>query len=434
MPTDRNLTVTTVVGPERGGTPPPCPLPILQPRPPYGVPRPAMTAMTNLPRAAIVGLGITETGKVYGRSAADFAADAARLAVADAGLTLEDVDGLLVSSGLSGGVDIRLARQLGLTDLGILSQISQAGSTAVAQVQLAALAIAGGLATTIVCVHADAPLQPAQRSGDAYRRAAGAVATGFAGLGLVAGPRNPNSGYALAAQRHMSRFGTTSEQLGAIAVGQRAWAAGNPQARFRDPITLADHQASRWVAEPLHLLDCCMVSNGGVAVVVTSAERAAHLPQPPVHLWGWAQTHPGYRMQRGLGLGPRVGRGDRRSAGDGDGRGHAGRHRRPGDLRLLHVHDAHHARGLRLLRQGRGRRARRERCARRRAATLPTNTGGGQLSSFYLWGMTPLSEAVIQVRGQGGERQVERHDVAIVSGNGGVLDFHSTLVVGRGPR
>ena len=109
--------------------------------------------------AAIVGLGITETGKVYGRSAAEFAADAVRLAVADAGLTLDDVDGLLVSGGLSGGVDIRLARQLGLHDLGLLSQVSQAGSTAGAQVQLAALAIAGGLATTVAFVHADAPLQ-----------------------------------------------------------------------------------------------------------------------------------------------------------------------------------------------------------------------------------------------------------------------------------
>src|SRR3954452_11176304 len=106
--------------------------------------------------AAIVGLGITETGKVYGRSAADFAADAVRLAVADAGLTLDDVDGLIVSGGLSGGVDIRLARHLGLHDLGILTHIAQAGSTAGAQVQLAALAIAGGLATTVAVVHADA--------------------------------------------------------------------------------------------------------------------------------------------------------------------------------------------------------------------------------------------------------------------------------------
>ena len=226
--------------------------------------------------AAIVGLGITATGKVYGRSPADFAADAVRRAVADAGLALGDLDGLIVSGGLSGGVDIRLARQLGLTDLGILSHVSQAGSTAGAQVQLAALAIAGGLATTVAIVHADAPLQPAARSGDAYRRPPGTVATGFAGLAAVAGPRNPNSGYALAAQRHMSRFGTTSEQLGAIAVAQRAWATKNPLARFRDPITLADHQASRYVARPLHLLDCCMVSNGGIAMVVTSVE-----PGPP---------------------------------------------------------------------------------------------------------------------------------------------------------
>src|SRR6478609_11898122 len=137
--------------------------------------------------AAIVGLGITETGKVYGRTAAELAADAVRLAAADAGVTLADVDGLLVSSGLSGGVDIRLARQLGLGDLGILSQISQAGSTAGAQVQLAAMAIAGGLATTVAIVHADAPLKPAVRSGDAYRRPPGQVATGFAGVAAVTG-------------------------------------------------------------------------------------------------------------------------------------------------------------------------------------------------------------------------------------------------------
>ena len=391
------------------------------------------TPSTELPRAAIVGLGITETGKVYGRSAADFAAEAARLAVADAGLTLGDVDGLLVSSGLSGGVDIRLARQLGLTDLGILSQISQAGSTAIAQVQLAALVIAGGLATTIVCVHADAPLQPAQRSGDAYRRAAGPVATGFAGLGVVAGPRNPNSGYALAAQRHMSQFGTTSEQLGAIAVGQRDWAAGNPQARFRDPITLADHQASRWVAEPLHLLDCCMVSNGGVAVVVTSAERAAHLPQPPVHVWGWAQTHPGYRMQRdsewGLVSGAAIA-GPRAMAMAGV---------TPADIDVRAIYDCYTYTTLITLEdygfcaKGEGG-ALAASGALGPGGSLPTNTGGGQLSSYYLWGMTPLSEAVIQVRGQGGGRQVPRHEVAIVSGNGGVLDFHSTLVLGSQAR
>ena len=393
------------------------------------------TAVTpqQLRGAAIVGLGITETGKVYGRSAAEFAADAVRLAVADAGLTLDDVDGLLVSGGLSGGVDIRLARQLGLHDLGLLSQISQAGSTAGAQVQLAALAIAGGLATTVAIVHADAPLKPAARSGDAYRRAPGSVATGFPGLAAVAGPRNPNSGYALAAQRHMNRFGTTSEQLGAIAVGQRAWATKNPLARFRDPITLADHQASRWVARPLHLLDCCMVSNGGIALVVTSVERAAHLPQPPVHVWGWAQTHPGYRLERGSDWGLVSGAaiaGPRAMAMAGI---------TPADVDVREIYDCYTYTTLITLEdygfcaKGEGG-ALAESGALGPGGALPTNTGGGQLSSYYLWGMTPLSEAVIQVRGQGGERQVPRHEVAIVSGNGGVLDFHSTLVLGSQQR
>src|SRR3954447_20897099 len=387
----------------------------------------------QLRAAAIVGLGITETGKVYGRTAAELAADAVRLAVADAGLTLADVDGLLLSGGLSGGVDIRMGRMLGLENLGILSQISQAGSTAGAQVQLAALAIAGGLATTVAIVHADAPLKPAARSGDAYRRLPGHVATGFAGLAAVAGPRNPNSGYALAAQRHMNRFGTTSEQLGAIAVGQRAWAVNNPLARFRDPITLADHQASRWVARPLHLLDCCMVSNGGIAMIVTSAERAKDLPQPPVHVWGWAQTHPGYRMERGSEWGLVSGAaiaGPKAMAMAGV---------TPADIDVREIYDCYTYTALITLEdygfcaKGEGGQLAQS-GALGPGGALPTNTGGGQLSSYYLWGMTPLSEAVIQVRGQGGERQVPRHEVAIVSGNGGVLDFHSTLVLGSQAR
>ena len=250
---------------------------------------------------------------------------------------------------------------------------------------------------------------------------------------MVAGPRNPNSGYALAARRHMSRFGTTSEQLGAIAVGQRQWAAGNPLARFRDPITLDDHQSSRWVAEPLHLLDCCMVSNGGIAMVVTSAERAKDLPQPPVHVWGWAQTHPGYRMERGSDWGLVSG------AAIAGPRAMAMAAVTPADIDVRAIYDCYTYTTLITLEdygfcaKGEGGELAAS-GALGPGGDLPTNTGGGQLSSFYLWGMTPLSEAVIQVRGQGGDRQVARHEVAVVSGNGGVLDFHSTLVVGTQPR
>ena len=97
----------------------------------------------------------------------------------------------------------------------------------------------------------------------------------------------------------MQAHGTTSEQLGEIAVAQRAWAAGNPVAQLREPLTLAEHQESRWIAEPLHLLDCCLVSNGAIAVVVTAADRATSLARPPVYVWGYGQAHAPRRMQAG---------------------------------------------------------------------------------------------------------------------------------------
>src|SRR5215469_13066856 len=119
-------------------------------------------------RPVIAGLGITELGKVYGRTSADFAADAVRRAVADAGLSLSDIDGLLTSSGLSGGVSIDLQRDLGLTDLRLLSHLQSYGSTAAAMVQIASLAVMSGTASVVACVFADSPLQPERGAGAAY--------------------------------------------------------------------------------------------------------------------------------------------------------------------------------------------------------------------------------------------------------------------------
>ena len=248
--------------------------------------------LTAARRPVIAGLGITEMGRVYGRSAEDFAAAAVRLAVADAGLDLSDVDGLLTNTGLAGGVGLGLQHRLQLRDLRVLSEIQSYGASAGAMVSYAVMAVRAGMADAVVCVFADAPLREGLGSSAAYSRPRPAV--GFDGQSRHAGLTSVSARYALAARRHMAAYGTTSEHLGAIAVAQRAWAAGNPLAQMREPITLADHQASRWIAEPLRLLDCCLVSNGGVAVLVTSAERAAHLPQPPVHILGWAQSHPGY--------------------------------------------------------------------------------------------------------------------------------------------
>ncbi|WP_308190968.1 thiolase family protein [Pseudonocardia terrae] len=374
---------------------------------------------------AIVGLGMTEMGKVYDRTAGRFAADAVRLAVADAGLRLSDVDGLLTSAGVGGGVGLGLARDLGLKDLSVLSEMQSYGSTAGQMVQYASLAVASGTAETIACVFADAPLRQGTSTGAAYG-SRGAV--GWRGVLGASGIADTTSMYALAARRHMDTYGTTQDQLGHIAVGQRAWAGMNPRAQFRDPLTLEQYHASRWITEPFHLLDCCLVSNGGIAVVVTSAERAASLARPPVHVHGWGQAHPGRSLLRhedfGLVSGAaRSGPAALAMAGLS-----------VSDVDVVELYDCYTFTVLITLEdygfcpKGEGGRFVADGTLGP-DGKLKVNTGGGQLSSYYMWGMTPLSEAVLQARGEAGERQVAEHDVVLVSGNGGVLDHHSTLVL-----
>jgi acetyl-CoA acetyltransferase len=377
--------------------------------------------------ASIVGLGMTELGKVYGRSPRAFAADAVRLAVADAGLALGDLDGLLVSHGLGGSPGIELAGSLGLRDLRLLTQLNAFGATAGAMISYAAMSIISGAASTVACVFADAPLKPRQRAGAAYHRS-GDEWYGYGGMTAALGFRSVNTFYALAAQRHMARYGTTTEQLASIAVGQRDWASRNPLAQMRDPITVEDHHASRWVAEPLRLLDCCLVSNGAIAVVLTSADRARDLARPPVHVWGWGQGHPGHGRERGSDFGLTTGAVTSgpiamKMAGV-----------TVDDISQAQLYDCYTFTVLVTLEDygfcGKGEGgAFAESGALAPGGALPTNTGGGQLSAYYMWGFTPLSEAVIQARGDGGERQADRNDVILVSGNGGILDHHSTLIV-----
>jgi acetyl-CoA acetyltransferase len=376
----------------------------------------------------IAGLGITEMGKVYGRTAPEFAAGAVRLAVADAGLDLHQVDGLMTNTGLTGDVGLGLQRHLGLRHLRLLSEVQAYGSSAGAMVQYAAMAVTSGMADVVACVFADAPLKDTSPGAGAAYAGTGRRPAGWHGLAAASGIYSANTLYALAARRHMQTYGTTSEQLGHIAVAQRAWAARNPLAQMRDPITLADHQNSRWIAEPFHLLDCCLVSNGGVAVIVTSADRAAGLAQPAVHIRGWGQAHPGSVMGRdsefGLVSGASLaGPTALKMAGI-----------TIGDIDVAELYDCYTYTVLISLEDYGF-------CAKGEGGpfaasgvlgpegTLAVNTGGGQLSSYYMWGMTPLSEAVIQARGQGGDRQAPRHDMVLVSGNGGVLDHHSTLIL-----
>ena len=385
-------------------------------------------------KAAICGLGITDMGRIYGHDAQYFAGEAVRLAVADAGLKKEDIDGLLINAGITGmtggGVSLPLQSYLGLNKLRLLNHMNAAGSTAAQMVQYASLAVVNGLANYVICVFADAPLQASRSAGAAYggvRRPDGMVS-----LTSAYGYYGANSGYALAARRHMAEYGTTQDQLGAVAVSTRLWATMNPRAQMREPISLEDYHNSRWIMEPLHLLDCCLVSNGAVAVIVTTAERARDMQQPPAYIWGMGQGHHGNPQRRGFD--PETASAASIAKTTAFGMAGIGVE----DVDVCELYDCYTYTTLVTLedygfcKKGEGGPFV-EDGKLGPGGALPTNTGGGQLSGYYMWGMTPLSEGVIQTRGQGGERQVADHDIVLVSGNGGVLNYHGCLVLSPNP-
>ena len=381
---------------------------------------------------AIVGLGITKQGKVYDHNHVGFAIEAIKLALDDAGLTRADLDGVLLNPGLSwadGGMGaFQLQQAMGLHNLRLAHTMNAGGATAGAMIMQAAEAIAAGLATTVACVFSDAPLKPPAPKSDKSGGKSGGSAAAYAfgrGLDAAYGQFGVNAMYAMVAQRHMHLYGTTNDHLGAIAVAERQWANKNPQAQFHDtPMTLDDYRRSRWVVEPFHLYDCCLVSNGGLAVIVTSAERARDLKKPPVYLRGMGQGHPGGDPAETL------------TSGAPLAKQHA--FTMAGitldDIDVVELYDCYTFTVLVTLEdygycnKGEGGPF----VADGKIApggALPVNTGGGQLSSFYMWGMTPVSEGVVQIRGEGGARQVPNAKVALVSGNGGILSTHSTLVL-----
>ncbi|MDM7486720.1 lipid-transfer protein [Rhodococcus sp. GXMU-t2271] len=241
-------------------------------------------------RAAVVGIGATDFSKDSGRSELRLAAEAVRAALADAGLRPADVDGL-TSFTMDTNTEIAVARAVGIPSLKFFSRVHYGGGAACATVQQAAMAVATGVAEVVVVYRAFN-----ERSGARYgqvdtalSRQVNSSGTDYA-FSYPHGLSTPASFVAMAARRYMHVTGTTSADFGKVAVAARRHAATNPQAFFHSkPITLEDHQNSRWIAEPLHLLDCCQESDGGVALVVTTTERARDLPQPPAVVAAAAQ-------------------------------------------------------------------------------------------------------------------------------------------------
>ncbi|MFI1014445.1 lipid-transfer protein [Streptomyces sp. NPDC020965] len=346
-------------------------------------------------RAAIVGIGATEFSKDSGRSELKLAVEAVRAALDDAGLSPADVDGLVTFT-MDTSPEITVAQAAGIGELSFFSRIHYGGGAACATVQQAALAVAMGVAEVVVCYRAFNE-RSGRRFGSGVRHREPSAEGAALGWNLPSGLLTPASWVAMAAQRYLHAHGLTPEAFGQVAVVDRRHAARNPAAYFYGkPITLADHAASRWIAEPLRLLDCCQETDGGQAIVVTSVERARDLPRAPAVVVAAAQGAGRAQEQMtsfyrddltGLPEMGVVARQLWRSSGLA-----------PGDIDVGIIYDHFTPFVLMQLEEfgfcGPGEAA--EYVA---ADTLPLNTHGGQLGEAYLHGMNGIAEAVRQIRG-----------------------------------
>ncbi|MFB9926856.1 lipid-transfer protein [Amycolatopsis halotolerans] len=379
--------------------------------------------MTFTGTTAIAGIGATEFSKDSGRSELRLAAECVSHALADAGLKPSDVDGM-VSFTMDGNAEIALARELGIPELTFFSRVHYGGGAAAATVQQAAMAVSSGIADVVVAYRAFN-----ERSGMRFGRVSAAAAQQVNTSGVdnafhyPMGIATPAATVAMVAQRYLHEYGATSEDFGKIAVIDRAHAATNPNAWFHGrPITLEEHQASRWVAEPLHLLDCCQESDGGVALVITSLERARDLRQAPVTVAAAAQgSGPDQYVMTSyyrddLAALPEMGVVGRQLWGQ-SGIG-------PSDVDVAVLYDHFTPYVLMQLEElgfcGRGE-------AKDFIAgdtltiegKLPLNPHGGQLGEAYIHGMNGIAEAVRQLRGTAAN-QVANAGTAVVTAGTGV--------------
>ncbi|HEU5152358.1 MAG TPA: acetyl-CoA acetyltransferase [Iamia sp.] len=381
--------------------------------------------------AAIVGVAdaADASGQIPG-TVPQIEARMIREALADAGLTLADVDGVAINNPVGWAASLELAERLGITPRWT-DTTQTGGSSFEIHVQHAAAAIALGLAEVVVVVYAATPRSDFKRgTGGWGSRANAAGVTPNMEWEFPHGLRLPMGAYALAASRHMHEFGTTSEQLAEIAVQTREWAAMNPRARLQDPITVEDVLASPMEASPLHKLDCCLVTDGAGAVVLTSTERARGLAKPPVAVLGAGVGHTHSMISQMPDLtttgGVVSGREAFRIAGLG-----------PADVDVVELYDSFTITVLLALEdlgfcpKGEGGAFVADGPLRPGGA-LPGNTNGGGLAYTHpgQYGIFLLVEAVRQLRGEAGPRQVPGAEVAVAHGSGGVLSAMATVVLG----
>lgn len=377
--------------------------------------------MTSLPRgairgrSAIVAAGNTEQGTIPGISADEIAVEALRRTLAEHDIDKSEVDGLITCKSYGGfGIDTEIGRLAGLNP--DYSATLDYG-TCNFSLHLACAVIDAGLATTVAIVYGTNQRSGGNRFSHPLGRQDEASVYGFLN---VAGPAG------MAFRRHQHLYGTTEADLGRIAVSQRRYARDNPLAIFRDPLSLEDYLAQPYLVEPLRRADLCMISDGGACLIVTSADRAADLTDKPVHVMGIAQqTGLRDRQNADQWLRPWIERVAERiypAAGIG----------RDG-IDALYIQDPTSVWVLQMLEMygfvkpgGVG-----EAFANGDVGfggKLPLNTNGGQLSEAYMWGFLHLCEAVRQLRGDAGERQLDGVRTAQYCSTFGFMKAASTIL------
>jgi acetyl-CoA acetyltransferase len=381
-----------------------------------------MSSLRN--KVAIVGVGASPQGKLPGSTPLSLGVEAFKRALDDAGLKKEDIDGLLTMPGTTSPEAslnyLRMGETLGI-DPKYTGSMTMGGGTAGALLQMAVLAVEAGLATTVACVFGDT----AKTGGSKFNRASG-WGDSWGIWGMLGAAANS----AVAASRHMALYGTTSRQLGEVAVACRKHASLNPNAVMRDPITIEDHQNSRWVVEPFHLLDCCLISDGGVCVIVTSSDRARHLKKPPVLIAGMGQAYTTQNMEReDWWYVPHQKDALKRAftmAGVG-----------PKDIDVAQLYDNFTMSVLLWLEHagfcGVGEAGAFVEGGRiQLGGELPVNTAGGNLSESYMEGWLHIVEGVRQIRGEGDERQVAGAETCLVTGRGMTLNCSNAMILQKG--
>ena len=375
---------------------------------------------------AITGVGLFGNGETPGYTEVELLAEAAQRAVADAGLTMQDIDGLCTASVLSTMWPMPVIEYLGINPR-FIDGTMLGGSSFIAHLMPAMLALQAGQCDNVLVCYGST-----QRSGTMNRAAVAAARRQMdpQPYEMPYDPVFPVSAYAMATAAHMAKFGTTRRQLAQVAVSARAWAQKNPDAFERGPLTVDDVLKARMVASPLTVRDCCLVTDGAGAFVLQRADAAKAGPQKPAYVLGTATACWNRQISSMPDL--TVTAASQSGAGAFAMAGLA-----PQDVQIAELYDAFTINTLLFL-EDLGFVAKGEAGAFVESGaigpggSLPVNTNGGGLSCTHpgMYGIFALIEAVQQLRGEGGERQVPGVHVALAHGNGGTLSSQATAILG----